>query len=250
MRTYSLDAGTTIRFFFGLELIAGLRMFDETKPLADPFEVINNKLDQTHTARQAARKPMVEARAGRRLAVYAARQAIRAAASAAEIADGGRRGPIFYAVFPEGIQSYGKQKGGTLLAPMKGLIDRFSKSQLSAIDTYRQEWLPKLTAKHVALDEAGKVFGGALTAYNDIFEVELALRNQHRLEVDRIQGQVRAAFPGDKEKQDLVFPEVEAKPSKTQPATAKAKAPKTNTPAPANKETPPEPPSATPKTDQ
>src|SRR5690349_9678986 len=92
MRRYRPSAATSIRIFYGAELVAGLRLFPETAGYAAPFEALNDQLEAAFEARERKRKPLVVARAGLRFESYQAQQAIRSAARAAEIADGGRRG--------------------------------------------------------------------------------------------------------------------------------------------------------------
>ncbi|MFT3768876.1 MAG: hypothetical protein QM820_25820 [Minicystis sp.] len=234
MRNYRINAATMVRIIFGVELGAGLRLFPETAPLADGFEKHNDQLAEVHDQRQAARKPMVKARVGQRLAAYQARQVIKSAAKAAEIADGGRRGPIFEAVFPEGTRSVANRKGKAQMGPTKEIVDRVTKCKVPGIDAYRNEWLPKLTGALTGMQKAAFVLETAVDAYDDAFATEVALRDQHRVEVDRIIGQVRAAFPGDTTKQDLVFPEPDAE-DDAQTAKKDAKPAKKNAAKPAKK---------------
>jgi hypothetical protein len=238
MRNYRPSAATNIRVDFGVELVAGLRLFPETAANAAPFELLTDQLDDQHTARRALRKPLVKARCELRFANYRTDQTIRQAARAAEIADGGRRGPIFDALFPDGLKPVVAPPGARQIAPTQALVDRLTKSKVAGIDTYRSEWLPKLTASLHDLELAAAAFDEARDAYNDAFETEIALRDQHRTEVDRLSGLVRAAFPHDREKQDLVFPVVEE--GDAAPEAAKPAAPNGGgqPPAPAGKESP------------
>ena len=242
MRNYRSTAATEARVFFGVELVAGLGLFSETTPLAPTFEQLNDQLDGVLTSREALQRPVIKARAKVRFASYVMVQTIRSAARAAEIADGGRRGAIFKALFPKGLK--GALPGGG--APQKtaadALLDRLTKSKVAGVEPFRAEWLPKLTDKRAELSQALDALHAAQAARQDILSTESALRAQHRVEVERIIGQVRAAFPEDRAKQDVIFPEEEraakatdpepTEPEPTEPEPAEPKAEPKPEPAP------------------
>lgn len=231
MRNYRSSAATEARVFYGVELVAGLRLFPETTPLADAFEPRNEELDALVQSREAARRPVLKARAQVRFASYRLQQVLRSAARAAEIADGGRRGVIFTAVFAKGSAAITRLGGTALASATDALVDRVTKSKAAGLDAFRAEWLPKLAEARAGLEQTLHALGAAQAAHHDIIGNEVALRAQHRVEVDRIIGQVRAAFPDDRGKQELVFPEAEepaqkseAKPGAGKPAEPKADA--------------------------
>ena len=128
---------------------------------------------------------------------------------AAEIADGGRRGPVFNTLFPQGIKPVVAPAGAQQIKPTEELLDRLEKSKNDAVIAFAQEWKPKLKAALDKLSAAADAHKAAQSAYGDKFQEELALRAEHKQSVDKLMGQVRAAFPGDPVKQDLVFPIVE-----------------------------------------
>ena len=238
MRNYRSTAATEARVFFGVELVAGLGLFPETTPLAPTFEQLNDQLDGVITSREASQRPVIKARAKVRFASYVMAQTIRSAARAAEIADGGRRG----ALFPKGLTS--AVPGGTTRqkTAADALLDRLTKTKVVGSDAFRAEWLPKLTDKRGDLSQALDVLGAARATRQDILSTESALRDQHRVEVERIIGQVRAAFPEDRAKQDVIFPEEEraakatdpepTEPEPTEPEPAEPKAEPKPEPAP------------------
>ena len=232
MRNYRSTAATEARVFFGVELVAGLGLFSETTPLALTFEQLNDQLDGVIASREASRRPVLKARAKIRFASYVMVQTIRSAARAAEIADGGRRGAIFGALFPKGLTRALPGGGAPQKTAADALLDRLTKSKVAGVDPFRAEWLPKLTDKRGELGQALDALEAALAARKDLLSTETALRDQHRVEVERIIGQVRAAFPEDRAKQDVIFPE-EEEPA-TEPKEPKATEPKADPkPAPA-----------------
>ena len=70
-------------------------------------ETITNDLDSAHAARVALRKPQVKARMLLQYAEYQVDQTIRVFSRMVESAEGGRRGPLYAALFPEGLSPVG-----------------------------------------------------------------------------------------------------------------------------------------------
>lgn len=210
MRGYRTSAGSETRLDYGLELLAGLQLFPETAPLVPDFAIVNSGLEAAHGERLAQRPLLVKARVALRLANYEADQTIRSCSKAAEIADGGRRGPVFDALFPQGVGPVVRPVGSRQIQPTEELLDRLTKSRSAVVKAFAQEWKPKLQAALDKLMAAAQAHKAALGGHADRFRDEVALRQQHKQSIDRLMGQVRAAFPGDRVKQDLVFPEVDA----------------------------------------
>lgn len=131
-------------------------------------------------------------------------------ARACESADGGRRGPIFDAAFPGGVVEVVAPVGKAQAAATKVLIDRVTLSKLSGLVALKAQWLPRLQAAHDRLVVAAQAAQVAQQAYQAAFGEEVALRDDHALLVDTLMGQVRAVFPGDRDRQDVIFPEVDS----------------------------------------
>jgi hypothetical protein len=210
MRKYRITASSEIRIEYGVELCIGLGMFPESAPLAPVFQAVNDDLATAYEARRATRLPLVKARVAVRFGNYKVDQAIRAAWRAAEIADGGRRGPVSKAAFPDGLAPVVAPNGARQIGPTEALLDRMAKSKVEGMDAFRAEQAPKIEAALSALRAADTDHKAAHKAYVDAFGTELGLRQEHYRALDRIIGGVKAAFPGDRAKQDLVFPEVES----------------------------------------
>lgn len=189
------------------ELSEGLKLFPETTDLAPDIDWLNTALEDAVTARRALRTPLIKARVALRLANYEADRTIRACANAAEIADGSRRGPVFDALFPDGLTKVIAPQGARQIPPTEALISRMTKSKKPAVVEFAQEWQPKLSAPLAKLQAAADAYKAAQKADGEAFLEEVALREQHAHAVDKVMGLVRAAFPKDRAKQDLVFPE-------------------------------------------
>ena len=210
MRKYRIDASSTVRFEYGVELVAGLFHFPETAPIAGGFESLNDELAAQHRERITLRAPMLRARARMRLAEHHVDQMLRSAARAAEITDGGRRGRIAGTLLPDGLKPVVAPRGRAQLKPTRELVERLAHAKVAGIEAYRSEWLPRLEAALARLEAAVGEYEGAQAAHREAFKIEVALREAHHDAVDRIMGQVRAAFPRDRAIQDLIFPAPEA----------------------------------------
>ena len=125
---------------------------------------------------------------------------------AAEIEDGGRRGKISVALFPNGLSAVTKASGSAQVKPTKELIDRLVHTKVAGIDGFRTIWLGKLETALTQLETAITKYETARAAYDDAFRAEMALRDAHHDLIDKVMGIVRAAFPRDRDVQDVIFP--------------------------------------------
>ncbi|MBK9261212.1 MAG: hypothetical protein IPM54_15580 [Polyangiaceae bacterium] len=210
MRKYRIKAASDIRVTYGVELCEGLRHFPETDGYAASFEVLNNELDAAHNARRGLRKPMLQKRAAFRFAHYNTDQTIRMIHGAVGIADGGRKnGPIAKFLFPEGLGPVVAPYGMRQIPPTVKLVDDMKRCKVPGSEAFIAEWLPKLEASLDKLQTAANAYDSVRKAYLAAFADELALRGEHYQAVDKLMGLVRAAFPNDRARQDLVFPAVD-----------------------------------------
>jgi len=207
VKKYRAKAASDARISYGIELCAGLRIFAETATFASPFEALNDELDAAHTTRRNLRKPLLEKRAAFRFAHYDTDQIIRMIHRAAEIADGGRKnGPIVTFLFPEGLGPVVAPYGMRQIPPTEKLIVDMQRCKLPGSDAFCAEWLPKLQASLTKLKATAEAYKVAHKAHADAFQDEVALRAEHYQAVDKVMGLVRAAFPNDRARQDLIFP--------------------------------------------
>lgn len=207
MRRYQKKAASAARVDYGEELGAGLRRFPETAQLAPEFAALNDGLFSAYLARLGARKQMVAARVPVRVGNYETDNVLRACAHAAEQADGCKGGPIFKSVFKDGLRAAVKPNGARQIPATETVIADMKKSAAHGIEAFRAEWQPKIEASLATLSASADNLSAARKLYLDSFQAEIALRNQHWTAIDKIMGQVRASFPGNTAKQDLIFPE-------------------------------------------
>lgn len=209
MRKYHGTASSLARFQYGVELHAGLSQFPETTGAAADILAVNDALHGQFQKRVALLVPVVKTRATLRFAEYHVDSVLRSSFHAAQIEDGGRSGRVCQVVFPEGIREVTKPEGKAQLKPTKEVIDRLALAKVAGIDNYRQAWLPKLEAALAQLEAAIAAHEAAKLAHQEAFAEERALREVHHETVDRVIGMVRAAFPRDRDMQDVIFPVVQ-----------------------------------------
>ncbi len=207
MKKYRAKVASEPRITYGIELCGGLRIFAETTTYASSFETLNNDLDAAYATRGNLRKPMLEKRVVFRFAHYTTDQTIRMVHRAAEIADGGRKqGPIANFLFPEGLGPMVAPYGMRQIPPTEKLVADMKRIKLAGSEAFCAEWLPKLEAVLSNLQTTANAYKVARTTYLEAFQDELALRAEHYQAVDKLMGLVRAAFPNDRTRQDLIFP--------------------------------------------
>jgi hypothetical protein len=206
MKKYSSSVSTQPRLDYGIDLIEGLKAFRETQVLAGPLEVVNRDLQAIYQTRQAKREPLIRARAVLRVREYFTDQLIRRFARAVEIADGGRRGPLFAELFPEGVTPVVSPVGTRQVDPTQALLGRLSSSKQSGVEALREKWLAPLQDGVARLQEAAQTHATTAAEYRTALQQELALRQEHARVVDRLVGQVRGTYPQNRAAQDAVFP--------------------------------------------
>jgi hypothetical protein len=206
MRKYRSNADSITRVDFGVDVIEALRGFTETTAVGDALEKVNENLDASFEARRKQRKPWMRSRAKLRIVEYKLELTIRSSHKAAQLADGGRSGAITDIGFPEGVTPVTVPTGDKQTKTVEDLMSRIQSVKGEGADAYRKEWHPKLKAALAAFTEAQSAYEAARKAYYTAFTEELTLRDDHERQIERAMGQVRAAFPKDTARQNLIFP--------------------------------------------
>lgn len=207
MRNYRDNASTQVRLDYGIALHCGLENFEKTRPFADPFKEINDRLAAQYKVRVDLRGPWLVARQRVRFQDLNVDELLRSYQAAAKIADGGRVGPISKAVLRGGVTVAIAPSGASQLPALNQVIDDLVNARVEGIEAFRAVELPKLEAARTALETAVTEFQTARDAYYSAFAVEKGMRDEHRLAIDALMGAVRNVFPGDRRRQDTVFPE-------------------------------------------
>lgn len=207
MRNYRSNAGTDVRLDYGVALVRGLSNFDKTLPLVPDFKALNDGLRAQYDARVALRIPWLEARQDVRFEDLNTDEVLRIYQATAKIADGGRVGPISKAVLRGGVTVALAPSGASQLPALNQVIDDLRNARVEGIDAFRDVEMPKLEAQRDKLETAVTTYQSARDAYYNAFAIEKGMRDEHRLAVDALMGSVRAAYPGDKRRQDTIFPD-------------------------------------------
>lgn len=207
MRNYPSYSSSEVRIGYGIALIRGLQNFAETRSLAKQLQKHNDELADAFQRREQLHRPWLEARQDVRFCDYNADEALRVFKAKLGVADGGRRGALSQAIFPDGVMAVVGPSGAAQLPVLTALIERVKNARQSGIDPVRDEELPKLEAAEDALKKAVAAYQVARDAYHAAFAKEQALRDEHRLAVTAIMGTVQSLFPADKRRQDVIFPE-------------------------------------------
>jgi hypothetical protein len=206
MRKYHSTASVSDRVEFFVEVAEGLGLFQETAELAPPLLAQNEELERVNRERIAKERLLLNHRTKVRFADFLWDTAARSLVRAAEIKDGGIRGTVHAAIFPDGIGPVVVPSGGGQVAPARAFITALKASKAPGVDELRTEWLPKLEEALAALEDAVNGRTEAYAAVAQARAVESAACDDHELALERVMGQIRAIFPKDRRKWNVIFP--------------------------------------------
>jgi len=206
MRKYRANAASPARVHYGIDLCEGLAFFEETAFLAPAFSAQNEELDRVHLERLRLGRALVPERAKVRFGNYLWDVTVRSLSKSAEIADGGVRGAVHAAVFPNGLGPVVVPSGGGQVKPARDFLTALESSKAPGVGPVRDEWLPRLKDALSRLETAVEGRNKAYDALQQARAREEAAKDDHELSIERIMGQVRALFPKDKRKHDVIFP--------------------------------------------
>ncbi len=206
VRKYSKKASSDVRVAYGVELIAGLETFDSSRELAKSLLPINDELKKLRDDRAKKEHERAVQRARLRSSEYKLDQAVRSFARAVEIADGGRKGSTYAAVFPDGVTPLIAPQGRGQVAPAEKFLERVRTLKNATLESVRAEWLPKIESAATEFNAAIGAYDAAARELSQIFARELVVRDEHELSVERIMGHVKALFPRDPGLRDVIFP--------------------------------------------
>jgi len=206
MRKYRANAASPTRVHYGIDLCEGLAFFEETAFLAPDFAAQNEELDRIHLDRLRLERALVPQRAKVRFGNYLWDVTVRSLSKSAEIADDGVRGSVHAAIFPNGLGPVVVPSGAGQVKPARDFVTALEASKAPGVETVRGEWLPKLKDALSKLESAVEGRKKAYVALEQARAAEEAAKDDHELSVVRIMGQIRAIFPKDKRKHDVIFP--------------------------------------------
>ena len=206
MRKYRSDANSEVRVVYGIDLSEGLQQFPESVPLATTIQAQNEQLDRLRRNRELAERKMPSARARLRFAEYNYDSTVRTAARGLEVSDGGRRSVLYKAIFPDRIADLVRSSGESQLKLSSTFIARIKASNAAGIEPWREQWVPRIEEAHAKLEAAVKARAAAYAEVGAARVLEEAAREAHSTIVDKLMGEVRALFPRDRKRWDVIFP--------------------------------------------
>ena len=206
MRKYPHNANTSQRIAYGLDLQAGLDQLPETRPLAAEFGALNEDLIRARAARDPLLVDLSRARARARFANYGFDDVLRQVAVACEAADGGKRGAVFGAVFPDNLTCVITPAGASQAKTGEAFLRTFEATGVPGVAAVREAWLPKVTAALTELKAALAARDEAVAGLAVARAREEALCEDHELALERVMGQVRTLFPRRRDLWDAIFP--------------------------------------------
>jgi len=180
--------------------------FPETAALADHLTAQNQALDNLRLAREKKQRDLMRLRVLLRLADYNWDQTVRSFSHAVEITEGGSRGALHRALFPNGISAVVTPTGASQVTTAKAMVDLLNASKAINVDKVRNEWQPRLTDALTKLTTAANDRDTATREVGLMRVNEEALREDHAVLVDKLAGEVRALFPKEPKRWEVIFP--------------------------------------------
>jgi hypothetical protein len=212
MQLYAQRATSQTRNAFGLELTVGLDQSPETRPLIPVVVAANAKVQAAMTARQQAENALIGPRVTVRFADSAVDQLLRSTFRACEIADGGSRGAVTIAFFPDGLSPVVAASGAGQVAVTQQFLLRAKNVSIPAAATIREEWIPAVESALAGLTAALQARDSATAALAAAVATEDAAKQDHLICMDKIASEVRGLFPRDRKRVDLIFPATNYRP--------------------------------------
>jgi hypothetical protein len=203
--------GSEARIDYGIELMAGLAAFPETAPLAVEFTPTQDALVAAFGTRVVLNTAVLRTRAELRIAEFLAEREIRTVSRMLEVFDGARRGPAHNHVLPQGVNPVVAHRRGDQAREMRALVNRLTGCPVRLDPAFVADWVPRFTAATERLEAAVAAYDAAVAAHAGAFAAEKNARAAHVQAIDRIMGQVRAAFPRDPGRQDAAFPPADSR---------------------------------------
>jgi hypothetical protein len=133
-------------------------------------------------------------------------QTVRAAASATEIQTGGKKGPVYREMFPNGLTPLIIRSGEPQLQVADSFLRHLTSCKAQGAETVIAEWRPKLQQARDTLASALADRKTAEAALALAREDEQGAKREFSRSIDKMIGQIRQLFPENRVRQDLIFP--------------------------------------------
>ncbi|MGI5861836.1 MAG: hypothetical protein ACOX6T_07220 [Myxococcales bacterium] len=192
----------------GEKQVIRLQLDEKAAPLAAPLATATATLRAAWEKRLAAERALVPFEVKSAHADHAWDMAVRGTAKTLEVQAGGTKTPAYREVFPKGFGVLVTPSGDAQLLAAGQFISHFSACTSPEAKKVAEEYLPKLqTARDGLRTElaARKQAEGALFAAR---AEELAAKRDYSRTIDKTIAEIRALYPEDRRRQDLLFPSI------------------------------------------
>ncbi len=204
------NASTESHLHQGEKQIIRLQLDENAAPLAGPIATSTATLRTAYEKRLAAERALVPFEVRSAHADHAWDMALRGTAKTLEVRAGGSKTPAYREVFPKGFGVLVTPSGDAQLVTADQFIAHFGACTSPEARTVAEEYLPKLqTAREVLRTElaARKQAEGVVFAAR---AEELAAKRDYSRTIDKTIAEIRALYPEDRRRQDLLFPSIDA----------------------------------------
>lgn len=208
MRKYGENASSQVRIQYGYELEASLSQEPQLASTASIVRSQTAALESAYEARVKAERAMVQPKVQVRFADWRVDGTVRLVAKTAELADGGKRGPISRGLLPDGMSPLVAPVGTAQLQTTKDFVLRAKACTVPGAEKVCAETLPRVEEAMGQLETAMKARQAAEAVYVSARAAEVAAQQDHELMIEKVMGLVRSTFPKERARWDLIFPSV------------------------------------------
>ncbi|MGI5864828.1 MAG: hypothetical protein ACOX6T_22650 [Myxococcales bacterium] len=195
----------------GEETVIRLGLFPESAPLAEPVRVSTAALQAATDKLAACEQALIPSRVKGSVADDRWDTTVRGFARMTEVAVGGTKTPAYRDLFPKGFAMLITPSGEPQRTGAKEFLVHLDSCSASVPKAVFEEWRPKLQA---AFEELGAALDERKTAESALAvaraELQAARRDFSRT-IDKTIAEVRALFPEDRRRQDLIFPSIDVR---------------------------------------
>ena len=204
------SASTEAHLRQGKEEAIRLQLFEESQPLAEPVGAATQVLEAARDKREKSETALIPIRVTCSLADYTWDKTVRAFAKSVEAQAGGTKTPAYRELFPNGYRPLVTPSGEAQRVCATRFLTHLRACSSPAAKGFCEEWLPKLQQAFDGLAAGLEQRRAAETALYVARAEEQAAKRDFSRTMDKTIAEVRALYPEDRARQDLLFPRLES----------------------------------------